>query len=174
MRGNDFEENKVIPLSFKQFLNRSHLNKLDRLTTQDVYCVVFAVVVYNLPKYFERQITFKNNFKNFNLLLCNYFTSFIWNMFPWFDLICSIYLFVQKRLNNFIIKKRCTVVCKLVGKGYHQNFDTSLLTYKCWLIFMAMKQKKNCFWKNNSKFWSFFSKKTIFFCFIAMKISQIL
>ena len=39
-------------------------------------CIVFAVV-YNLPKYFDLQITFKNNFKNFNLLLCNYFTSFI-------------------------------------------------------------------------------------------------
>ena len=24
----------------------------------------------------------------------------------------------------------------------HQNFDKSLLTYKCWLIFMRMKQKK--------------------------------
>ena len=37
MRWNDFEENKVVPLISKQFLNRSHLNKLDRLTPQDVY-----------------------------------------------------------------------------------------------------------------------------------------
>ena len=28
------------------------------------------------------------------------------------------------------------------NQGNHQNFDTSFLTYKCWLIFMAMKRKK--------------------------------
>ena len=39
MRGNDFEENKVIPLIFKQFWSRSHVSKLDRLTPQDVYHV---------------------------------------------------------------------------------------------------------------------------------------
>ena len=33
------------------------------------------------------------------------------------------------------------------NQGNHQNFDTSLLTYKCWLIFMAMKQKKIFFLK---------------------------
>ena len=33
------------------------------------------------------------------------------------------------------------------NQGNHQNFDTSLLTYKCWLIFIAMKQKKNFFLK---------------------------
>ena len=37
MRGNDLEETKVVPLIFKQFWSRSHLNKLDRLTPQDVY-----------------------------------------------------------------------------------------------------------------------------------------
>ena len=31
------------------------------------------------------------------------------------------------------------------NQGNYQNFDTSLLTYKCWLIFMSMKQKKNFF-----------------------------
>ena len=38
MRGNDFEENKVVPLIFKQFWIRSnlHLSKLDWLTPQDV------------------------------------------------------------------------------------------------------------------------------------------
>ena len=36
MRGNDFEENKVVLLIFKQFCSRSHLNKLDRLTPQDI------------------------------------------------------------------------------------------------------------------------------------------
>ena len=35
MRGNDFEENKVVSLIFKQFW--SPLSKLDRLTPQDVY-----------------------------------------------------------------------------------------------------------------------------------------
>ena len=28
------------------------------------------------------------------------------------------------------------------NQGNHQNFDPSLLTYNCWLIFMGMKQKK--------------------------------
>ena len=35
MRKNDFEENKVIQLIFKQFWSRNHRNKLDRLTPQD-------------------------------------------------------------------------------------------------------------------------------------------
>ena len=42
MRGHDFEKNKVVPLIFKQFYSRSHLNKLDRLTPKDIYY---------LPKY---------------------------------------------------------------------------------------------------------------------------
>ena len=37
MRGNNFKEKKVVPLIFTQFWIRSHLNKLDRLTPQDVY-----------------------------------------------------------------------------------------------------------------------------------------
>ena len=65
-------------------------------------CIVFAVV-YNLPKYFELQIVVR---KNFNLLLCNYFTSFIWNMFAWFVSICSIYLLVQKKAKWFHNSKR--------------------------------------------------------------------
>ena len=36
MRGNDFEENKVIPLIFKQFWSSSHLSKLDWLIPQDI------------------------------------------------------------------------------------------------------------------------------------------
>ena len=41
MKGNDFKENKVIPLIFKQFWSRSHLNKLDRLPhkTSNMYIV---------------------------------------------------------------------------------------------------------------------------------------
>ena len=39
MRGNNFKEKKVVPLIFTQFWIRSHLNKLDRLTPQDVYYV---------------------------------------------------------------------------------------------------------------------------------------
>ena len=37
MRGNNFKEKKVVPLIFTLFWIRSHLNKLDRLTPQDVY-----------------------------------------------------------------------------------------------------------------------------------------
>ena len=33
------------------------------------------------------------------------------------------------------------------NQGNHQHFDTSLLTYICWLIFMAMKQNLFCFFK---------------------------
>ena len=36
MRGNNFKEKKVIPLIFTEFWIRSHLNKLDRLTPQEV------------------------------------------------------------------------------------------------------------------------------------------
>ena len=35
------------------------------------------------------------------------------------------------------------------AENHQQNFDTSLLTYKCWLIFMAMKQKKIFLKKKN-------------------------
>ena len=28
------------------------------------------------------------------------------------------------------------------NQGNHQNFEKSLLSYKCWLIFIGMKQKK--------------------------------
>ena len=61
--------------------------------------------------------------------------------------------------------KVTTVVCKLVGKGYfgletrvfnHQNFDPSLLTDKCWLIFMRMKQNNFFFNSTSSKY--FFAK----------------
>ena len=37
MTGNNFKEKKVVPLIFIQFWSRSHLNKLDLLTQQDVY-----------------------------------------------------------------------------------------------------------------------------------------
>ena len=43
MRGNDFEENKVVLLIFTKFWCRSHLNKLDRLTPQDVYCILTLI-----------------------------------------------------------------------------------------------------------------------------------
>ena len=36
------------------------------------------------------------------------------------------------------------------NQGNHQNFDPSLLSYKCWLIFIGMKQKF-FFWKNEFK-----------------------
>ena len=37
MRGNNIKEKKVVPLIFTQFWIRSHLNKLNLLTPQDVY-----------------------------------------------------------------------------------------------------------------------------------------
>ena len=68
-------------------------------------------------------------------------------------------VFLRETLYSGIMHKCCpifwghfrppspTVVCKLVGKGYFGlETDTFLLTYKCWLIFMAMKQKF-FFWK---------------------------
>ena len=46
MRGNNFKEKKVVPLTFPQFWVTSHLNKLDWLTPQDVYCVPFCIWFY--------------------------------------------------------------------------------------------------------------------------------
>ena len=45
MRRNNFKEKKGIPLLFKQFWIRSYLNKLDRLTPQDVYvyCLIYRL-----------------------------------------------------------------------------------------------------------------------------------
>ena len=40
MTGNNFKEKKVVSLIFMQFWSRSHLNKLDRLTPQDVYWII--------------------------------------------------------------------------------------------------------------------------------------
>ena len=39
------------------------------------------------------------------------------------------------------------------NQGIHQNFEKSLLTYKCWLIFMRMKQKKIFFLKKTIPKW---------------------
>ena len=56
------------------------------------------------------------------------------------------------------------------NQGNHQNFDPSLLSYKCWLIFIGMKQKKiQKKFKKNSKWpsqknWDFqLSQFSIFF-----------
>ena len=63
------------------------------------------------------------------------------------------------------------------NQGIHQNFDKSLLTYKCWLIFMRMKQKKIFFFEKK-KFKMADSKKLSFSTTpkswaIVAKISQI-
>ena len=42
MRGNNFKQKKFVPLIFTQFWIRSHLNKLDRLTPQDAYCIMIS------------------------------------------------------------------------------------------------------------------------------------
>ena len=49
------------------------------------------------------------------------------------------------------------------NQGNHQNFDTSLLTYKCWLIFMAMKQKKNSKWPTQKRVIFHLRQFSIFF-----------
>ena len=54
----------------------------------------------------------------------------------------------------FINESSYTVVCRLDGKDYFglkTRVITSLLTYKCWLIFMTMKQKKNSKWTTQKK-----------------------
>ena len=43
MRGINFKEKKVVPLIFMQFCH-CHLNKLDRLTPQDVYYLLMSFV----------------------------------------------------------------------------------------------------------------------------------
>ena len=60
MRENDFEENKVVPLIFKQFSSRSHLMKLDRLTPQDVSRSVN----------FESKFSSQNFFQKTNQRIC--------------------------------------------------------------------------------------------------------
>ena len=47
------------------------------------------------------------------------------------------------------------------NQGNHQNFDTSLLTYKSWLIFMAMKKKQKFFFEKKNSKWPT-QKKVIF------------
>ena len=37
------------------------------------------------------------------------------------------------------------------NQGNHQNFNLSLLSYKCWLIFIGMKQKKGKFKIQNGR-----------------------
>ena len=45
MTGNNFKEKKVVPLIFTQFWSRSHLNKLDQLTPQDVYYTPYTWLI---------------------------------------------------------------------------------------------------------------------------------
>ena len=51
MTGNNFKEKKVVPLIFTQFWSRSHLNKLDRLTPQDVYYGMYTYGIYTYGMY---------------------------------------------------------------------------------------------------------------------------
>ena len=65
MKGHDFEENKVVPLISKQFLNRSHLNKLDQLTPQDIhyistYLYAFSSSICRFSPY-ERGFTYNSD-----------------------------------------------------------------------------------------------------------------
>ena len=50
MRGNYFEENKVVPSIFMQFRSRNHMNKLDSLTPQDVYKIHMYLGVTKRPE----------------------------------------------------------------------------------------------------------------------------
>ena len=53
MKGNDFEENKVVSLIFEQFWSRSHLSKLDQLTLKKVYKVpsYWEMSSHNVPHF---------------------------------------------------------------------------------------------------------------------------
>ena len=99
------------------------------ISSEKVYvthCIVFAVVV----KYIELQITFKNNFKNFNLLLCNYFTSFIWSMFPWFYFIWfDPFTFLYKKKAKWFhnSKRECLELHDIFSKGTFTNYIHKIL-----------------------------------------------
>ena len=65
MKGHDFEENKVVTLISKQFLNSSHLNKLDQLTPQDIhyistYLYAFSSSICRFSPY-ERGFTYNSD-----------------------------------------------------------------------------------------------------------------
>ena len=74
--------------------------------------------------------------------------TYIFLVQPFF---CNLRLVkITLALTRSTLHKHITVVCKiswnrLFGAGNqsdHQNFNPSLTTYKCWLIFLAMEQKK--------------------------------
>ena len=63
MTGNNFKEKKAVPFIFTQFWSRSHLNKLDRLTPQDVYCVltisssIIGIIVVSISSSFSNLVS---------------------------------------------------------------------------------------------------------------------
>ena len=115
MRGNDFEENKVIPLIFKQFWSRSHLSKLDRLTPQDVYYMGTTIYLMS-TSVLDVIVTIVEKFHGQN----NY--CFACRFFGWFFLGISFYdslffwlrgLLVRSsiRLERFCMKLICYCSC---------------------------------------------------------------
>ena len=69
----------------------------------------------------------------------------VWSLHSWIDWIVKLncmYSGVQIRWQR---------VFWAGNQGIHQNFHKSLLTYKFWLIFMRMKQKKIFFLKKKFK-----------------------
>ena len=110
----------------------------------------------------------------------------IYQLLGWFVTLCicieyesKMQMFVQKKIDKLIRQKLhlpytpCHIVCIHLLLSWkpsnYQNFNSSLLAYKCWQIFMAMKQNKNFYWKKikmaDSKNW-FFQLYSIqyFFC----------
>ena len=71
------------------------------------------------------------------------------------------YFFTKETLVYTVLHIFRQVLFGAGNQGNHQNFEKSLLSYKCWLIFIGMKQKKIFFLKN--KIQNGRLKKTEFF-----------
>ena len=117
MTGNTFEQKKIVPLIFTQFWSRSHLNKLDRLTPQDVYFIwiYFQTCSFPLEKNTSKNDSIKmiEGWKVDTLadmhvkdqLISKAFKVFIWTKKPT-KIFCISIIFSKKTLKKWSKQKK--------------------------------------------------------------------
>ena len=154
MTGNNFKEKKGFSLIFKQFWSRSHLSKLDRLTPQDVYCIltlIKAVMLCIKIHIFmlKRGIQFKICLSN----RCLWMTSFS------FCKVVSCLSFFVKTISYHKIIVFCSFFFSLSKKvvnaqwALSQSYTSQICTIKIGrkLLNIAICTDKNIagFWQSN-------------------------
>ena len=116
MRGNDFEVNKVVPLIFKQFWSRSDLNKLDWLTPQDVYYIVY--LLYTRYYILNKQWRVKSMIAQWGWIIFEY--EFQWHFYNFLPIKALLFLYqsLQFDIIDFLLVCDVLVLFLLVQQCF--------------------------------------------------------